>query len=904
MDDALPLLKTLTKPYTDMGVKIGANQSCPIPSHDDDSPSFNTWVQEGVIFFKCHGACQATGTIIDLYMAYHSVGHKQAIQDLKDKYTDAESVSDHSPAPQPRKEMLRPTKRADIPALTHVETKRGRSHLFTAHDAKLNIEDADVHVTGAYYPGRGVRGFASLRWDTDKGKVMRQAQFIDGVWHNRQVEKDLVAPLFKLAEVERCKDAVILVEGEKCMVTLQEAIDAHLHRKGIKGHPVVITNIGGSGYPNKTDWRPLHKRSRVFLIPDNDSNGEKWAQHVGRELYENDTNVEMIRLYNHVEQHNKGFDIVDWLDEGNDVDRLFTLQRHRPWENEVEVFDDSDIEFHLGGFVSFTMGKVCKRVVHAQEDGDEDDVVVFAKNAWPIARYRRVEDGERGVLARYLDESRNPKYATVPARAFVDKSTGKAESGRLADQGVEILSDTNHHFAHACGRWRETGNRPLRNIVKTPGWHENGKIYVNGTKIHGAKNWEADPEAPNIISRSSRKGLAHEWFKGIEYYASTPILRVMVGLSMAGPLLHLLDRNPFIGHLAGESSCGKSTAIKLAASLWGSQRHRLLSWNQTPNGIELSAEAANGACLCLDELGRYRGRPESLMSVIHDITSSQGRVRANRSGNARATRYWSMTIASTGEVSMRAKLGDLVQGGLEVRMFDIYAHRGEVTRNAQHSDALYDFVSKKHGTAGDTWIQAVMQFERQNIRDLADEFVVVSYDTAEMGRIMSSISTIGAALSMSHKVGLTPWGDDLIKEDLLFLMDRLNTGRDQLHTPNDRCLELLYSIIDTEPFRFPDAHETKLPNTMIYGYSNTFNDGAKEVWVSERTLHRSGICAKAGVSPRTFLKWCIKEGHCREDDIRDVTGSGERRRWKKFPTAQAHLRDVSRSPEQTELDKL
>lgn len=67
----------------------------------------------------------------------------------------------------------------------------------------------------------------------------------------------------------RVRDApiVFVVEGEKCVHALQE-VDV-----------VATTSPGGSGQPAKADWSPLNGK-QVFIIPDNDEVGQKYAETV------------------------------------------------------------------------------------------------------------------------------------------------------------------------------------------------------------------------------------------------------------------------------------------------------------------------------------------------------------------------------------------------------------------------------------------------------------------------------------------------------------------------------------------------------------------------------------------------------------------------------------------------
>lgn len=66
-------------------------------------------------------------------------------------------------------------------------------------------------------------------------------------------------------------DYVIVVEGEKCVHSL--------HEVGI----VAVTSPGGSSSAHKADWSPLYGKT-VYIIPDNDAPGKKYAESVREAL--------------------------------------------------------------------------------------------------------------------------------------------------------------------------------------------------------------------------------------------------------------------------------------------------------------------------------------------------------------------------------------------------------------------------------------------------------------------------------------------------------------------------------------------------------------------------------------------------------------------------------------------
>lgn len=93
--------------------------------------------------------------------------------------------------------------------------------------------------------------------------------------------------------------AVFIVEGEKAAAALQSL--------GL----VAVTSQGGSNAAAKTDWKPLEGRERVYLLPDNDSPGEAYAEAIALILrgFPKLTSVQIVRL----PDLPAGGDVVDWI---------------------------------------------------------------------------------------------------------------------------------------------------------------------------------------------------------------------------------------------------------------------------------------------------------------------------------------------------------------------------------------------------------------------------------------------------------------------------------------------------------------------------------------------------------------------------------------------------------------
>jgi hypothetical protein len=142
---------------------------------------------------------------------------------------------------------------------------------------------------------------ASLRWDTDEGKVCRPvAPGENGEWAGTAMPTP--RPLYALPELLQANidEVVWVVEGERCVEELRRM------------QLVAVTSCQGAESPGKTNWS--HLRGRVVrVMPDNDSPGERYATTVMQlAAAAGAKSVGIVRLKDHWSGLPEKGDIVDW----------------------------------------------------------------------------------------------------------------------------------------------------------------------------------------------------------------------------------------------------------------------------------------------------------------------------------------------------------------------------------------------------------------------------------------------------------------------------------------------------------------------------------------------------------------------------------------------------------------
>lgn len=137
--------------------------------------------------------------------------------------------------------------------------------------------------------------------------------------------------------------------------------------------------------------------------------------------------------------------------------------------------------------------------------------------------------------------------------------------------------------------------------------------------------------------------------------------------ALASPLLDVLDRPSFFVDLAGDTSTGKSTALELAASVWGSpdgKRGVFKSWDATAVGLERTAETLGCLPVLLDDT---KLADKNVAQNLYRLASGQGKIRGKPDG-LRKQGSWRTLVISTGEAPVTERSED---GGTRARVLSL-----------------------------------------------------------------------------------------------------------------------------------------------------------------------------------------------------------------------------------------
>lgn len=121
-----------------------------------------------------------------------------------------------------------------------------------------------------------------------------------------------------------------------------------------------------------------------------------------------------------------------------------------------------------------------------------------------------------------------------------------------------------------------------------PGWTDNSfSAFVLGNgRVLGAAKVITSFGTNGAAAAMHAKGSLKEWSSSVAMPCSgNPLMMLALSQAFSGPLLSMLGREGGGFHLRGASSCGKSTLLGVAASVWGAPSF-VQSWRGTDNAFE------------------------------------------------------------------------------------------------------------------------------------------------------------------------------------------------------------------------------------------------------------------------------------------------------------------------------
>lgn len=596
-------------------------------------------------------------------------------------------------------------------------------------------------------------------------------------------------PLYGLDRLAARPEApILLCEGEKAADAAGELVPAY----------VAITSPNGSKSAGKADWGPLRGR-HVVIWPDADPAGLEYAAAAAPLILA--AGAASVSQIDPPSEASEGWDAADALAEGWSQERARSL-----------VMGAVPLARPASPSASAPPQSRILRPVEVAAEDDEADLPAVARLRpevlWPFGYemtaagllYRvkadgpgeslsgpfrvhamvRTEDGLGWSLAISFRDLDKRLHVVMVSRADLASGDTSEMRRELAGKGLELASGrgARERFAAALGGVIVDARALL---VGKAGWHANGTVYAapsftaaNGQREREPIIFRGDPSA----SLFREKGDLRTWREQVAALAvGQTRLLFALGIAFAGPLLDPLGQEPGCFNLVGASSTGKTSALRLAGSVWGGGGPIGFSttWRTTSNALEGVCAQHNDSFLGLDELGMCP--PNEVDAAAYSLTGGSGKSRLKSDGELRARQRWRVMVLSTAEITLGQRIaeggfGKSVKAGQAVRFVDLPADAGcgfglfdsvgAFGEAAKLADAIRDRTEACYGSAGAAFVRAYLDKPTQALtaaRAVIADFVAEQVKEGASGqvhRVALRFGLVAAAGELATRFGLLP----------------------------------------------------------------------------------------------------------------------------------------------------
>ena len=422
--------------------------------------------------------------------------------------------------------------------------------------------------------------------------------------------------------------------------------------------------------------------------------------------------------------------------------------------------------------------------------------------------------------------------------------------------------------------------KPDRKVtcVNKTGWH--GGVYVLQDEVIGRDAQSVILQTSSVQGRDFRvSGTTEEWRDQIgRYCIGNARVAFSVSLAFASPLLRLVGMGGGGYHLKGESTDGKTTTMKVAASVCGGTDF-WHTWRSTGNALEGTASRRNDATLMLDEIREVDGREAG--NIAYMLANGQGKARARTDGSVRETNRWNLLFLSTGELSLvehAANAGERTYAGVEVRMIQIPSDSGmhgvfEELHGFSGGKALAEHleqsVTQHHGAPFRDWLHHITQ----NLPEVTSQAKAMLKDFTrrltpqdagnQVGRAVTRFALVAMAGELATRAGITGWPEGEAFKAAERCLASWMTDRGHAANQEDKAaLEQICDFMTRNQFsRFADWYDERNRPTAMMGFRKVDKGGNDSEPVTTFYVLPSGwkeICK--GFDARKVARLCVAAG--------------------------------------------
>ncbi|MDU6483049.1 DUF927 domain-containing protein [Paeniclostridium sordellii] len=318
----------------------------------------------------------------------------------------------------------------------------------------------------------------------------------------------------------------------------------------------------------------------------------------------------------------------------------------------------------------------------------ESGNINIGRLVWPKENLLNIDDGNEKILLEFRTVRKIEQELLNRSDCLDERNLMK-----LQNKGADIVK-SNRKYVVECIRECEE-YIPRRYIHSKLGFmnYEGNTIYKLNEAIGLNSTYVG-------VSEIKPKGSHDEYIKMIKKYVIGNVeleFALISGLSaiLLGYIGEELGLDSIIIHLVGNSTTGKSTALKLAISCFGYPEVKnnglYGTYNGTNNALIKKLGGLKGVPYAFDEISM--SDMNNFTKFIYSLANGADKERLNKDSELMEKESWLTTILSNGEKSITRSSNK--NAGVQVRVIE--AENFIWTKSSQHADSINHVIINNYG---------------------------------------------------------------------------------------------------------------------------------------------------------------------------------------------------------------
>lgn len=502
--------------------------------------------------------------------------------------------------------------------------------------------------------------------------------------------------------------------------------------------------------------------------------------------------------------------------------------------------------------------------------GDDKEIVPILITSTPPFITKQLKDIESLIISYEMKFKKAGEFTTLPVQA-----TEIADSKNiinLANKGLDVDTINRTEMVQFISMFKRLNNIPDETIATRLG-------QVKGHFIHPLINddirlvihEEGYKQLANAFkTKGNLEDYAEKVFKPIKH---SPMVMTFVYASLGSILLHDFNVDPFVVDMASKTSTGKTTALRIASSLWGTEK-LINEWNTTKVNVERKASIMNSFAVFFDDT---RKAPHyQLADIVYHFSGGRSKGRGNvQSVDVETT--WRNILLSTGETSI-VEYGN-EKAGVSARVITL---QDKPFNDDVNIRALYEGIESNYGHLGLAFIE---QYSKQKASYKASfkSYEGIYIDKAGENEVMQRVARYFAVLMVAGEIlnDIAGFEHDHYKNVDTAFNRMLDTNKTL-----DKPRELLEGLLEEL-----DASRNSITGA---GYSEVYNTELKAIF------HKDYLCVLSkpmknylGHELRTIIKEWEERGYLVTDADRvqkSVKTNGKK--YRGYAISQSVIREL------------